>query len=254
MFDMSSVVESFRTPLANTPEFRADFGKQLLSHTFVASSLHAPVLGLRIPPGQAITARQRFAELNSQAWFEMFRNLARWQSSGQNIDLPASERILVVGWHFPELPLILAWAKRARLLALVSQDAPWLEDLRQAGCTANFRMEADVQRLVAEMGHGRNIAAMLDHVYPDTEQVRANFLGRPARTPCGILKLGISLGYTLALVAPRGEKIQVVATAKAEGMDVAGLAGLVNGWIEKEIVARPERWLMWSALPYRFSQ
>lgn len=215
-----------------------------LSYCFVSRSLRS------MPTG--VSARVGFSAGFTRAWSEMFHNLAHWEDSNVELRLPGWERVLIVGWHFPELPLLLRFAREMGVLLLVSQDAPWLDSLKSAGCTLNFRAAGGPRELAVQMARGRLVGAMLDHIHPDTGAVSAPLFGRPARTPSGILDLCLANGYTIAFVAPRGDSIQIVHSLESHGHSTIELAAKVNEWLEEEVKRAPERWLMWPSVGFRF--
>jgi lauroyl/myristoyl acyltransferase len=202
----------------------------------------------------SVSTKTSFSAGFVRAWSETFHNLAHWEGSNLELTLPRHDHLLIVGWHFPELPLLFRFAREAKILLLVSQDAAWLESLRGAGCTVNVRTEEGKQKLIEQMTQGRLIGATLDHIFPDTSAVYAPLFGRPARTPAGIFELCIANRYMIAFVAPREGGIQIVHSLESSGHDVAGLAAMVNEWLEAEVKRAPERWLMWPSVTARFQR
>jgi lauroyl/myristoyl acyltransferase len=170
---------------------------------------------------------------------------------GQPVMLPRQEQIFVAAWHFPEVATLFGFARTIHALLLVSQDAPWFKALRSAGCTLNFQAPGAIKRLVREMQAGRVVAAMLDHAIPGTQCEPARLLGRTVSTPSGILELCSRYGYRIGFVAPRPGGNRIVAEIDATGRPTRELAQQYNDWLEQEVRAAPERWLMWQALPLR---
>lgn len=199
-----------------------------------------------------ISTRTGFQGRIQDAWAETFANLSKWESFRDKLALPKQERVLIAGWHFPEVPRIFPAVQKAHILLLVSQDAPWLEKLKAAGCTVNFKAKGGQRNLVAQMAKGRVVGAMLDHVYADTQTVQAPLFGRPAKTPSGIFDLCIANKYTIVFIAPRKGRVQIVDSVAAPGHSAASLAARFNQWLEREVKRDPGRWLMWTSLPYRF--
>ncbi|MGJ4959641.1 hypothetical protein ACQR1H_28650 [Bradyrhizobium sp. HKCCYLRH2015] len=197
-------------------------------------------------------ARADFSSAHQRAWLEAMSNLSAWKTRQIDVNLPASEKLLIVGWYFPELASLLGTAKEKHVVVLVSNDAPWLSELKDAGTTLNFRAEGGASALAAYMREGRNVFAMMDNIHPGTEFIRSPFFGRPAKTPAAILRLAIRNGYTLALIAPRDNRVEVVATLPTAGKQPEDLAAWVNQKIEQEVRRAPERWLSWPTLAYRF--
>lgn len=247
--EMASLIRRLREITAPAPDINARIHQVFstaakLSYYFASRNLRS------LPKG--VSARTGFSAGLTGAWSEMFHNLARWEDSNVELTLPRQERVLIIGWHFPELPLLFRFARGSRVLLLVSQDVPWLESLKAAGCTFNFRTRGGPRELAAQMARGRLVGAMLDHVHPDTNAVFAPLFGRPARTPSGILGLCLANGYTIAFVAPREGGIQIVHSLESHGYSTTELAAKVNEWLEEEVKRAPERWLMWPAVGSRF--
>lgn len=189
---------------------------------------------------------------NLRAWGEALDNLQAWKTRQVTLSLPQPQKILLVGWYFPEVLTLLPAAQQHNVLVLVSQDAPWLDELKQTGHTLNFQAEEAMRGLVEQAKSGRHIFAMLDIIYPGTGHVVAPFFGRPARTASGILELAIRYEYTLAILGPREGKAEIVASIPAKGEEIVKLATSVNQVIEQEIMRAPDRWLMWHALGLRY--
>jgi len=179
-------------------------------------------------------------------------NNGNWQTNPIGVEQLQASQVLVIGWYFPEIARLLPAALERKVLVLVSNDAPWLEPLRQAGLTLNFRAPGSIRSLVAHMQTGRNVFAMLDALYPDTDSVVAPFLGRPAKTASGALALAIRNDYTVAVMAPGAQGVRVAASLPAGGRTVVDLATWVNRVMGEEIARIPHRWLMWPVLSYRY--
>lgn len=201
-----------------------------------------------------ISTKDRFSDGFTRAWSEMLHNLARWEDAKLELRLPRHDHVLFVGWHFPELPLLFRFAREANVLLLVSQDAPWLESLKSAGCTVNVRTADGKQELVEQMAKGRLVGTMLDHIFPDTNAVYVPLFGRPARTPSGIFELCLANNYIIAFVAPWEGGIQIAHSLESKGHSTVELAAMVNEWLEAEVKRAPERWLMWPSVAARFER
>jgi hypothetical protein len=199
------------------------------------------------------TASQRdyFVEKFIGAWSEMLANLARWEEFNLALNLLEGERLLLAGWHFPELPRLFSFARQTKVLLLVSQDAPWLENLRAKGCTLNFRDENSYRKLVKEMKMGRVVGTMMDHIYPDTRAIFVPLFGHSAKTASSILELCIANRYTVAFIGPRGDGIEIIDSIEASRHADDELAIWINKCLEAEVKRAPERWLMWPSLGFR---
>jgi hypothetical protein len=220
----------------------------MVPHTVTAATRMADV-GLAI--SYAAARKSGFAEKHKAAWAELLANLADWQRTHTLLRPPREQRILIAGWHFPQIPTFFSLARRMRALLLVSQDAPWLSVLKQEGCTLNISNSDAAKTLAREMEAGRIVAAMLDHHHPGTRVESARLLGRTVNTPSGVFELCSRFGYLMAFIAPRGHDIEVVAQIETAGQSPARLAQQYNTLLEAEVRRAPERWLMWQALPVR---
>lgn len=192
-----------------------------------------------------------FSRGHNESWSTLISNLANWEQSSNSLVLPRKERILIAGWHFPEIPSLFAYSRQIRALLLVSQDAPWLSSLKEAGCTLNIFDSNAPRQLMSEMQSGRIIAAMLDHYHPNTRSEKSTLLGRTVDTPSGVFDLCSRFGYLMVFVAPRADRVEVVAQIDTTGQTASNLAQQYNAWLEAEIKAEPARWLMWQSLPLR---
>lgn len=232
---------------ADDLELDAEFEPQMRARLHLAALKASHVFSApQVPVGQ-----NTFAPTHKKEWARFIHSLAHWERIGQPVELPRKERVFVAAWHFPEVAALFAFAREIHALMLVSQDAPWLKALREAGCTLNFQEPGAVRQLIREMQAGRVVAAMLDHAIPGTRCEPAQLLGRIVSTPSGILELCSKHGYLIAFVAPRPEGIRIVAHMDATGQPARKLAQQYNDWLEAEIRTAPERWLMWQALPLR---
>jgi len=195
--------------------------------------------------------REALAQEHRVQWSKFVRNLGRWDKLEAELalPLPRTERVLVAGWHFPEIPTLFAWARKIHALMLVSQDAPWLKALREADCTLNISDPAAARALVREMQAGRITGAMLDHAHPNTRCARARLLGRVVEIPSGVFALASRYDYCIAFVAPRLKGIEVVAQLDARGKSECELAQQYATWLEQEVRRLPAAWLMWQAFP-----
>ena len=193
--------------------------------------------------------RETWAQEHRVQWSRFVRNLGRWEKLEAELALPRTERVLVAGWHFPEIPALFAWARKIHALMLVSQDAPWLKALREAGCTLNISDPAAARALVREMQAGRIPGAMLDHAHPNTRCTRARLLGREVEIPSGVFALASRYDYCIAFVAPRPKGIEVVAQLDARGKSESELAQQYATALEQEVRRSPAAWLMWQAFP-----
>ena len=245
---MASLIKEFKTSTRITPKVNTRILDSMSNSTrisFWSASKIFPVL-----PSNIATKTSFSAEF-SKAWSEMFFNLAHWEDSHFELTLPRLDRVLIVGWHFPELPLLFNFALKTKILLLISQDALWLNRLKTAGCTLNFRTVVGQRALVTQMSKGRNIGTMMDHVHPETKTFDVPLFSRLARTPSGIFDLCRANNYILAFIAPRGEQVKIIHTLESNGHTSTELATKVNEWLEEEVKKAPERWLMWQALNFR---
>lgn len=243
-------LERFITLSRETPRLRlrdhSSFRESFQPHVVNARLRIARVLaGYRYSEPQSIA----FRDAHNSAWAAFVENLSRWEESAVSLQLPRRERLFIAGWQFPGVPALFSFAKKMNALLLVSQDAPWLASLKEAGCTLNIRSRDATQQLKHSMESGRIIAGLLDHHQPDTSYQEAQLLGRTVKTPSGVLALCIRYEYQIAFIAPRANGIEIVEKSDTAGMSVAELAQCYNDWLEAEIRRSPEQWLMWQALP-----
>lgn len=192
--------------------------------------------------------RAGFAARHEQAWAELLSRLGHWERLDASLELPRQQRVLIAAWHFPEVPSLFNFARRRRVLLLVSQDPPWLAPLREAGCTLNIFDANATRTLMREMSSGRVVAGMFDHHHAGTRSERAALLGRTVETPAAIFELASRFRYLVAFIAPRAGGVEVVATVDAADRTPAELAREFNARLEAEVRRAPDRWLMWQAL------
>ncbi|MFO0592884.1 MAG: hypothetical protein U0441_35400 [Polyangiaceae bacterium] len=244
--DLGVFVERYRgkTP----PNLSSDEGfKRAIVPRRIIAAAHASRLVFNRP--YVDSRNTEFAQQHQSAWEEIIVNLTRWEESAVVLSLPREQRVLVTAWHFPEVPMIFAAVKQARMLALVSQDAPWFSSLRESGCSLSATSSGAAQSLTEEMSSGRNVVTILDHYWhPDVRTEEVRLLGQAVHTPSEVLDLASRFNYLLAFIAPRGNRIEVVEQMDATGRAPRDLAQQYNSWLDVEVKRAPDRWLMWQEL------
>jgi hypothetical protein len=188
-----------------------------------------------------------------EAWRQFL--LAAAREGGTGGSLPADgggPRQLFFGWHFPEYPLFLEDAARWGLLALVPRLSPWIEERIGREALCNYRAPSLNTVLPRALKAGRPIFAMFDYCYPDSRSVVADFLGRPSRTPGGLLHLARRFGYEIRIVSARDGLPAVLDTFDPAGLSVEECAEQANAVLEAEILRDPPRWLLWAVAEERW--
>ena len=185
------------------------------------------------------------------AWRDSILHLVN-QGSSLEIQIPADlAGMLLVGWHFPEHLGLIPFILRRDILCLVASEESWMEEMRRQNCIYCFR-GGPVSSLLPRAFHaGRPVFAMFDHCYESSRHIITEFLSYPARTPTGILELAARHRYRVGLVSARGRIIKVIQSFPATP-DIRATVLTLNRTLEKEILRRPARWLLWPAVPQRW--
>ena len=223
-----------------------DFKREVRSSSIIAAA-HSSQLILNHP--YILQSHADFINNHNKAWAKLVENLTNWNQSTTSLTLPRKGRVMVAAWHFPEIPTLFGYAKEMHALILVSQDVPWMKDLKDAGCTLNISSPEASEKLAHEMEAGRIIGGVLDHFHPEMEFKETQFLGKTIRCPSGVLELCSRFKYLIVFVAPCGDGIQVVNQMNATGRSAGELAQQYSSWLEAEVKKSPDSWLMWQALP-----
>jgi lauroyl/myristoyl acyltransferase len=100
---------------------------------------------------------------------------------------------------------------------------------------------------------GQPIVAMIDYCYEGTSHVMADFLGYPARTPTGVFAFARRHEYRISVMTWRDGAIVVADSFDAASASIEVNVQRVNTTVEREILARPERWLLWPSVDRRWS-
>jgi hypothetical protein len=188
-------------------------------------------------------------------YVEALRDEARakafWNVSCGLLDERIEPATVVLSWHFPEHPYLGMNVLQSDAAVLVAEEDPWLSASGGASLLINFRSRGGLRRLYQAFRQGRPIVANIDHCYPGTGYVWADFLGYPARTPIGIFKLALRFGYAVKIVMSTSDgRSRLIALQKSG--NAADLCTAATAMIERAIVARPSRWTMWPALDSRW--
>jgi hypothetical protein len=246
VFDQEQLLRASKWNLAADLAADEGFARSIRSLTRAAAlrAGRTTLVGTRLE-----SEEQAFVRSHTYAWAEFVTNLGHWQRTEMDLQLPRSDRVLIAGWHFPEIPKIASFLGRVGALLLVSQDdAPWLQPFKRNNQLLNLLSENSSTVLARRMKAGAIVAAVLDN-HHDTRHEVSTLLGRRVNTPSGILELCPRFDYVLAFIAPRGEGVKVVQHIDTRGLSAAYLAQQYNRWLEAEIASAPERWLMWQVLP-----
>jgi hypothetical protein len=182
-----------------------------------------------------------------EAWREFLLAAARGRGPGAVVpEGTHPERSLYFGWHFPEYPLWLENMSRWGLLLLVARVSAWMEEITGPEALCNFRDPALNFAIPRALKAGRPIYAMFDYCYPDSYSVVTGFLGRPARTPGGLLELARRFGYRVHVVSVKEGLPVFLDVFDPAPLPVEECARRINSAIETEILRDPARWLLWA--------
>jgi hypothetical protein len=203
--------------------------------------------------GDAVSPVEVYAR-HIEAWREFLLAAARGRGPGAIVPEGSSpERALYFGWHFPEYPLWLENMSRWGVLLLVARVSAWMEETTGRDALCNFRDPSLNLALPRALKAGRPVFAMFDYCYPDSHSVMTEFLGRPSRTPGGLLHLARRFGYKAHVVSERDGLPVLLDTFEPAGLSVEESAQRINTAIETEILRDPARWLLWPLAGDRWS-
>ena len=194
-----------------------------------------------------------FSRRHWQAWQDFLLSAA--QAGNKPIDVPEcarGQRKLFFCWHFPEYPHGLRMAKNEDVLIFVTRRPEWMQTIVGPGALCNFRQVGLNLAITQAFQTGRKMFAMMDFCYPDTAQIAAEFLGRPARTPIGLLKMAQRYDYEVQLVSVHDGQPSVPDAFAPADFDLAACVKRINVVIEKEILRDPPRWLSWAIAANRW--
>jgi hypothetical protein len=189
-----------------------------------------------------------------EAWREFLLAAARGRGPGDLVpEGRRPERAIYFGWHFPEYPLWLENMSRWGLLLLVARVPAWMAETTGRDALCNFRDPALNLAIPRALKAGRPIFAMFDYCYADSHSVVTDFLGRPSRTPGGLLHLARRFGYKAHVVSARDGLPVFLDTFDPAAFTVEECARRINAAIEAEILRDPARWLLWPIAEERWT-
>lgn len=203
--------------------------------------------GVIAPPAASFRA----AWLGS--WARFYVNAAR-AARGDGVQLPTdvTERTLILTWHDPGYPLLLRDCGCTGALALLAQECSWMARALGPANLYVFREGGPPRELVRAMVSGRAVVAMFDYCYDETASVVAPFLGRPCRTPIGLMRLASRFGYSIQVVSWNKHRPEVALSLPVADIAPADLAAAINACLTQAIAANPEAWLLWPSLDRRW--
>lgn len=185
-------------------------------------------------------------------WCSFIRN-ATLKVQIPSLDVPINlEKTLLVSWHSPSYPLIVDWLIRRRVLILMARRVQWLQRVDDAGCAFYFR-ESSQLSLTRAFKDGRPVFAMVDHCYSETRSCSSSFLSFTVNSPTGIYELAKRFCYSLCFVTWDDSKVNLLPDFNDLG-NIEYLTRRVDNLIQREIIKKPESWLLWGALPDRWQK
>lgn len=168
-------------------------------------------------------------------------------------DLPDSSPAVYLTWHHPSYPLLLPQAAQHDGIMLLAQQSAWMARVLGDECCVYFRSRTGTTAIKNAFASGRSVFAMFDYCYDETRSFSATFLGRPCRTPAGLLVYAQRFGYPIRVISWRSRHDPVVvAEVDSAVPDPGQLAAEVNAALSAEIVRSPADWLMWPSLDRRW--
>jgi hypothetical protein len=201
--------------------------------------------------GQDAHVEPTFIEGYLHAWRDSILYLANGADHLKFDVVGDLSHTVIAGWHFPEHTALISKVAEANALVLVAEEQAWMRPLRERNCLYCFR-EGFSLALPRALSAGRPVFAMFDFCYPETRHIITDFLSYPTRMPAGLLQLARRYNYALRLASIRGRKIQFVANISSQDRDETQIAAELNRKLEREILRRPERWLMWPSVDQRW--
>lgn len=197
--------------------------------------------------------RKDFINSHLDAWAEFLVSAASVDCSGLNGQpiLVDESPSLYVLWHFPNYPIFSAQVVICGGLVLVARVAPWMKPLSEAGLLFPFRNRSAIGLLRA-CKQGRPLFAMMDYCYDETSSMDIPFLGYPARTPIGILKLAQRFCYRIRIVCEKDKQPFFREIGPISELSLQDLATNINAEIQAEILRDPPSWLLWASVDRRW--
>ncbi|MDO9048871.1 MAG: hypothetical protein Q7U66_14220 [Methylobacter sp.] len=187
-----------------------------------------------------------------ESWADYYLHAATAVASDASTLDGAKERTILLTWHHPEAPLLMAKIQSLGALTLIAQEARWMLELMGAGNTLLFRNPSSGISLLKAFRKGQTIACMMDYCYDETVNVKIPFLGYQAATPAGLLMLASRFGYQIDFISYKNNSACIIASTHARNRTAEDLAVWINALLEHEIIAEPTRWLLWPSVDRRW--
>lgn len=196
------------------------------------------------------------------SWISYFVNAARVSEGtpcgvaaiwGDTTQLASAN--VYICWHHPSWPFAASALSQMGAQLMVAEETEWLTSAIPEDKILKFRTPTGIRKTVELFQRGGPVAAMLDYCYADTSAVaHVPFLGKPSRTPIGLLRLANRYGYAISIVEMNdlARTPEIVAHVGPNRMPERELAIVVNEALSRAILADPEEWLLWPSLDRRW--
>jgi len=195
----------------------------------------------------------QFLYKHGKAWDDFLLSAAKvicgcGQISIETLNI--SKKNMYLTWHFPEYPLFSKLFS-SNSLVFIARDAAWMQKTLKKDNLFNFK-KSKLKTILKKFQEGYPVTAMMDFCYPETNSINTTFLGYPARTPVGILKLGYQYGYNINVLGWNGTSPEILATFNSHDCSLYDQVSIINNKFEKNILRDPTVWLLWSSVDHRW--
>ena len=194
---------------------------------------------------------QNFKDDFLNSWYQFYLNtiyrVEQFEPPNENL-----QKTVFIGWHFPEYPRLAEMVDQMNILVLIASEHSWLLENMKEENVLLFRKEGVSSKLIRALANHRPIYAMLDYCYSTSQSLDVDFLGYPAKTPFGLIKLAIKYGYQFRFVNMRDKELVIKKFEGPDQSDVHDVLEFYNKEIEAAIMEAPSRWLLWPSVDNRW--
>jgi len=184
-------------------------------------------------------------------WYQFYLNTIH-ETEQSVLPTESLHRTILIGWHFPEYPQLAEMVDKLDILVLIASEHSWLLEKLKEENVLLFRKEGPSSKLLRAFAAHRPIYAMLDYCYSTSPSLDVDFLGYPAKTPFGLIKLAIRFGYQFKFVNIDNKKLLIKNFEGSDFLEVQEVLQFFNKEIETAIMKSPSRWLLWPSVDNRW--
>lgn len=200
----------------------------------------------------ALFDRNEFINEFAQSWSLFYMEAAhalcqKIPLATVNCELPP----ILLTYHFPEYPALFQIFRNKNVIPIVYRIAPWMGE----GTYFLLNDHFIGKKIITALKKHYTVVGMLDHAYRHTHNKHLSFLGMPSLTPVGLFEIAgrLSLDIGLLYPEPSTNSFSIKKYSINHYNSCSEVATHVLDDLSKNIMERPQRWLLWPNLNHRWN-